>query len=324
MALLSDLWHLSRPRLAPFVLALVGLGWAWAHWDRALRMRGGEALAQVLLAWWLLHAGTLWLNAALDQDEGEVLLGRAIPPPPGIERWGLLALAAGVLVAAHADPLAGGAAALSALLSVLYSHPRTAWKGHPVGGPFVNAVGYGMLSPLAGWAVVDVAPNPRTLAVWLAMVPGVLGCYFAAQAFQGEEDAARGYRTMVVTHGPSGAITAARIGVGLSGILGMGLAAWGWLPRVCLAAAPLWLWTDAWLALWSRVPDGGRATHAVGFARRLLLTVLVAVYLAFGDYARQSANGQPVAGLGTESGHPTDRPRLPPHLMDRWEAGVLR
>ncbi|MCA9571391.1 MAG: hypothetical protein KC656_26310, partial [Myxococcales bacterium] len=66
----ADLWTLARPRLMPFVVGLVVLGYAWAHWDRALVVRGGRELLVVCVAWALLHAGTLWLNAALDRDEG--------------------------------------------------------------------------------------------------------------------------------------------------------------------------------------------------------------------------------------------------------------
>src|SRR5690606_1412062 len=88
------LWTLSRPRGALWVGALPLLGLVWAHWDRALPLRAaGWGLAAVVVAWLLLNAGTLWLNAALDRDEGEVLFGRPAPVPPGIEGFGYAALA---------------------------------------------------------------------------------------------------------------------------------------------------------------------------------------------------------------------------------------
>ncbi|MEO0603173.1 MAG: hypothetical protein AAF211_17170, partial [Myxococcota bacterium] len=185
MSSLRAWWALSRPRLAPFVVLLPFLGWAYAHWDRALPTQNAGAFLGVAVAWWWLHAGTLWLNAAVDRDEGEVLMGESVPVPPHTAWLGYVGLAVSVGLAALAHPVAGVAAAISALMAVLYSHPATLWKAHPVGGPFVNWFGYGILSPLAGWATADVAINPRTVVLWALGSVGVLGAYFAAQAFQG-------------------------------------------------------------------------------------------------------------------------------------------
>ena len=218
---LIALWRLARPRLLPYVLGLVLIGFAWAHWDRALTARGGGGLGWVMLAWTCLHAGTLWLNAALDQDEGEVLFGRPVRPPPTTSLAGYLALAASVPLAWIGHPLAGIAVLVCAILAVAYSHPRLAWKGHPLGGPIVNIVGYGLLSPLAGWSVVGVAPNARTVLVWLLFGCAIFGTYLAAQAFQQEEDRQRGYRTLVATHGPRTVLLGARAAIGVAMIGGL-------------------------------------------------------------------------------------------------------
>ena len=319
VSLPQALLALARPRLLPYVVLVPLVGYGWAHWDRALTLRGGDALPWVLAAWALLHAGTLWLNAATDQDEGEVLMGQAVPVPPGIERWGWLALAACVVLAFLGHPLSGAAALICAVLAVLYSHPATLWKGHPVLGPVVNGVGYGLLSPLAGWAVVGVSPNPRTLVVWGLGVLGILGCYFAAQAFQEEEDRERGYRTLVVTHGARGAILAGRICIGVGFLISVGLALIGWFPRITLVAAPLGIWVDRWFAHWLASSGGGEA-WARGMARRLFLSGLAVVGLLFGLYVDQAMKDTPVAGLGTAAGHPADRPVLGPRDMRRWEA----
>ncbi len=300
------------------------VGFAWAHWDRALTLRGGWAYLGVAGAWLLLSAGTLWLNAALDRDEGEVLYGDTVPPPPGVERWGYGALAAAVLIAAISDPLAGVCAGVCAVLSVLYSHPATCWKGHPVGGPVVNGLGYGLLSPMAGWAAADVSANPRTIIAWLLGGVGVLGCYFAAQAFQQEEDAARGYRTMVVTHGPRGALRAARLCLLIGFAGGMVLTAIGWFPYICAVGAPLWWWIDRWLVQWSALPGGGSAWHARVFTQRLLVAVVVSLVLVSVEYVRESIAEEPVAGLGTAAGYPSDRPRLSPRAMIAWEIATGR
>ena len=189
--ILSSLWVLARPRLLPFVLLLPLVGFGWGHWDRALSLRGLPALAWVLAAWAMLQIGPLWLNATLDRDLGEVLLGRPVTPPPGASVCGCAALALAAVLAYGGGVLAGSACTLCVVLSIFYSHPAAAWKGRPLLGPLVNFVGYGLLSPLAGWSAVGTAVTPRTVIVWLLGALGILGCYFAAQAFQGDEDRAR-------------------------------------------------------------------------------------------------------------------------------------
>jgi 4-hydroxybenzoate polyprenyltransferase len=303
--------------LLPHLGLLVFSGAGFAHWDRALTLRGEGALGWVLLAWALLHAGTLWLNAAVDRDEGEVLLGRPVPVPDGIEREAGLALAGCVLLASQAGALAGLAALGASVLAVLYSHPRTFWKAHPTGGPVVNLLGYGLLSPLAGWSTVGVSFNLRTglAAGLLALI--VLGMYFAAQAFQEAEDRQRGYRTWVATYGVASTVAMARACIGLGWAGGMALAAAGWLPPICLLGGPMGWWTDRWMA--TRSPAQLGEAWARGVTRRLALSALVGFLLAFGVYLNDSLADRPVAGLATPGGHPADRPRIGPRAMAVWE-----
>lgn len=301
--MIRALWTLSRPRLLPYVLALVGAGYGWAHWDRALPLQRPLSFAALLTAWAMLHAGTLWLNAAVDRDEGEVLFGRAVRPPPGTEAAGYAALALGLPFAA-VDPLATVAYAACAVLAVLYSHPSVFLKGHPVGGPLVNIVGYGLLSPLAGWALVDVEVNARTLVMWLACALGIFGVYLAAQAFQQREDRARGYRTLVATQGPRVVLRLARVSLGLAIGIGVGLAGIGWIPRLAGLCALGWWPVDRHLAAWEGLGDGGTELHARTFAIRMARLIALGVLLVFVQYAIDSARGGPVAGLATPNGRP--------------------
>jgi len=218
-----------------------------------------------------------------------------------------------------ADPVAGLSAAVCAALAELYSHPSTLWKGHPILGPMVNFVGYGLLTPLVGWSVVDVKPNPRTVAVWLLVAVALLGLYFAAQAFQGDEDRARGYRTLVATHGPGVTLRWARRCMLAASFGGLVMALAGWLPRICLVGVPAFVWVDLWLRRWGATPGGGDEAWARGFTSRLIGAGLFGLLLTTGDYLRQSFSGEPVAGLGTAAGHPADRPRLPPWELREWE-----
>ncbi len=323
---MTALWHLSRPKLLPFVLLLVLCGYGLTHWDRGLVARGAPTLGLTLVAWALLHAGTLWLNAAVDRDEGPVLYGKAVAPPPYAAAAGYAALALCVLIAALAQPAIGLAASLCSILAIAYSHPSALWKGHPTLGPLVNLVGYGLLSPLVGFLAVDVPPTWRLCFVWVTGGIGVMGAFFAAQAFQHDEDAARGYRTFVVTHGAVACVRAARLCMGVGMAVGITLAAVGWVPRVCLVALPVALWVDAHFRTWLAVPGGGDVSHARTLVLRLLAGALIAITLCFGDYFWNDAHGLPVAGLGTAAGHPPDRPLLPPGAMRRWEAqnhGIL-
>ena len=282
-ATLRALWLLSRPRMLLFVLLLPGLGYGWAHWDRLLPLTGASAFAAVLLAWAALHAGTLWLNAALDRDQDEVLFGRPVPVPAACGPAGYLALATSLGAAAFAGPLALAAAGGCALLAVLYSHPRTRWKAHPLDGPGVNAIGYGLLSPLAGWAASGVEANLRSLLVWPLLAVGLLAPTFVSQAFQQESDRARGYRTLVVSHGPRACLTAARLSLALALAWGIALATAEVVPRLCLLGAIPWLFVDHWLARWQKTPGQVDAATAQGLVLRMLGATLATVGCAAAD-----------------------------------------
>ena len=314
-------WHaligLARPPMIPYVWLLVLAGFGWAHWDRALRMRGAAELLGVLFAWLLLHAGTLWLNAAVDQDEGDVLFGDVVSVPEGIEREAGAALVLALFLGTVAG--VGPAILICVGLAVAYSHRGLLWKAHPVAGPLTNWLGYGLATPYAGWAVVGVDPNLRTVVVWGVVSVTVLGCYFAAQAFQYEEDRDRGYRTLVVTHGPLVTVQVARACIGAGVIAGLTLAATGWLPRLCLLGAPMGWWTDRWIRTALREEGPLGVAWARGLTARLLTTGLVGLGLAGTVYAYESVSNVPVAGLGTAGGHPSDRPRLPPSALAAWE-----
>ncbi|HHO49971.1 MAG TPA: hypothetical protein ENK18_03650, partial [Deltaproteobacteria bacterium] len=279
---LRTLWRLARPGGMPLVLALPLVGFGFGHWEWGLSLRGPERLVAVLIGWWFLSAGTLWLNAALDRDEGEVLMGPHADVPDGIEAWAYGALVLAVVASTLGGWVAGASALVASVLAVLYSHPRTAWKGHPVGGPLVNLVGYGLLSPLAGWSLVHTTPTLRTIPTLLLIMGWIAATYLGAQAFQRKEDAARGYRTLVVTHGPRTVLVLVRWLYGATFWLAMVLTAIGMYPRLALAAIPSWIVLDRHLSAWIQQPDGGDARWARTMLRAaatltgvLLLTVAI-------------------------------------------------
>jgi 4-hydroxybenzoate polyprenyltransferase len=211
-----------------------------------------------------------------------------------------VALVLAVAAVQAAPPVAVGALVLCALMAVLYSHPRTAWKAHPVLGPTVNVLGYGVLTPLAGWAAAGVHPTPRLPLVLLATAAAMAGLTFVAQVFQGDEDGARGDRTLVVTHGPAACVRAARLGFAVAAGIVFAQAAMGWLPRVLLLAAPVGLALSAHLGRWARAPLVDGTAQARRTFRWLLALALSLVGLALGDYLHAMLTGEAfVSGLGT-------------------------
>ncbi len=283
-------WTLARPAMLPLLWLMLLCGFGLAHWESALSLRGENALLPLFVAWAFLHAGALWLNAALDQDQGAVLFGRAVPVPPSAGRMGLLALALAPPIALLAHPLSALCAAGAALLGLLYSHPATAWKGHPLLGPLVNGLGYGLLTPLAGHAPVLAPLTGRTLALLCGMVLAMLGLSLLAQVGQGAEDRARGYRTLAARAGDGAALQGARLCMGAGGALICGLAAVGLLPRLMLIlAAPL-----ALLLAWM-----GRGPAPARVVRALVVLALLALALALIDHRRCLDRGGKVAGQCT-------------------------
>lgn len=302
------LWRLARPGGMPLVLGLPATGYGFAHWEWAAPDPRPWELGILLLAWWFLSAGTLWLNARLDEGDGEVLMGPRPEPVPHLERWGAGALAASVAIAATLGPGPVACAAACAALAVAYSHPATAWKGHPLLGPLVNVVGYGLLSPLAGWSLAGLPPTPRTAATAALVAAWVLGTYFGAQAFQQDEDRARGYRTLVATRGPRVAIEATRACYTASFVGMVGLTLAGWFPRPLLAATPLFFWFDAHLAWWALHPDAG-VDAARTMLRRATLLALVVLATATAAHLDAVLDRRPPAGRDTEVRFGTPAPR---------------
>lgn len=284
VGLARALWQLARPRSLPWMLGIVLFGWGFAHWDQLLYLRRPDALLGLLLAWALGNTGTMWLNAALDHDASAVLFAPATRVPAPTATAAYLALVAAFGLGAVTAPAALLGLGGCALLAVLYSHPRVAWKGHPLAGPAVNAIGYGLLSPLAGALVATPVITPRMLVTFALWSLWMLGAYFSAQAFQQEEDAARGYRTLVVTHGPALVLHVARWCMNGAILAALALTLVGVYPRLTLLAYPWFLVSDAWMRRWQRQPSGGDASWATGLFRRMLLGGLAVFGLAWVDY----------------------------------------
>ncbi|MGE0791701.1 MAG: UbiA family prenyltransferase [Sandaracinaceae bacterium] len=293
---------LARPRGLLLIALIPCAGFGFALWDRGSTVAFGHVALPLLtlwLAWGLGHAGSLWLNAMLDRDEGGVLFGPSVRVPKIAGPLGYLALALSLAVAWPLGAIPLACTLICAVLAVLYSHPRVALKGRPLGGPLVNGVGYGTLSPLAGFAAADGIFSWRAYIIIALIAVFILGVYFAAQAFQADEDRDRGYRTLVVTHGPRVTLTLARVCVGAAALIAISAAAAGAFPRLVLLTIPAWLWSDRYLARWRELPDGGDAKVAAQWVGRVCVAGLSALLAVYVDQLHKLWIGAPPGGCGT-------------------------
>lgn len=306
----SAFWRLSRPQGAFWLSWIVLIGYGFTLWDWGMGPRGLSGLVMILISWWLLNAGSLWLNAVLDDDQGEVLFQPSpVTLPRGTALAGYLALTAAVVVSGFSRWPGPVCASGAALLAVLYSHPRTRWKGHAWGGPFVNLVGYGLLTPIAGFAQTGLPPTARGAVTLVFLAAWILGAYFVAQAFQQREDAERGYATLVVSHGAVGVIRVARwlMGFAMAGVvLGIVL---GYYPRLLLFGVPLLWLTDRYIKRWQAAAtnpssEASGRTMAMGLHRRMMFSGALLFVLAYFDYQADFQADRPAAGWATARGRP--------------------
>jgi 4-hydroxybenzoate polyprenyltransferase len=149
-----------------------------------------------------LNGGTLAVNSAFDRDTGDIAYLRTPPPPPRhLFRFGLAAMLAG-LALSWALPVAYRLTyGLCVALSLLYSVPPARFKGVAGLDWLINMVGFGTLTPLAGWLGTGLPVDPVGRAVLLAFCPLFAGLYPLTQLYQLEEDRARGDRTLATVLG---------------------------------------------------------------------------------------------------------------------------
>ena len=255
--------------------ALLALGLA--------RAASGERIGAVLLGLvlWVvaLNGGTLAINSAFDKDEGDVAYLRRPPPPPsGLFAFGLGLMLVG-LAASLLLPRPYAWLYLTCLvMSVLYSVPPMRLKAVAGADWIVNLVGFGTLTPLAGWASTG-----EGLTVWGWFLVWGFGALFAGlypltQLYQFDEDARRGDRTFALILGKrrSMAVSIGSVTVAFGLFVAAAMAA-EWTAGDVARWAMLAVAYAAWLALlvpWYRRAEQWKpARHQRG------------MYLALGAWA---------------------------------------
>lgn len=216
---------------------LMAVGFAGAARGRAL------APAAAGIALWVacLNGGTLAINSAFDHDEGDIAYLRRPPPPPQF----LFAFGLGMMLAglAGAMLLPRGylvAYALCVGLSLAYSVPPVRLKAVAGADWVINMIGFGTLTPYAGWAATGRSLDLSHALVLAAFAPLFAALYPLTQIYQIDEDTRRGDRTLAV-----------RLGVQRSLDVALAAAVVAFALLVVAAVRAGWSLADGGIARWT-------------------------------------------------------------------------
>jgi 4-hydroxybenzoate polyprenyltransferase len=264
------------PIFAVHVLTGTALGMGVAG---LVRGEGGWDIAAGCAAFVIgLNGGTLALNSAFDRDEGDVAYLRKPPPPPrGLAAFGLGMMGLALAVATRLPIHFFSATALCFLLSVLYSVPPARLKAVAGVDWLVNMVGFGFLTPYAGWALTgrELEGPGRTVLISFALLFGAL--YPLTQLYQLDEDRRRGDRTFAVALGVDRSLTVAPVLAALA-FLGFAMAATesGWSAATggpakwTALATAAGTWALVLVPWWRGRRAMGPAAHQAGMHRALV------------------------------------------------------
>ncbi len=248
-------------RAMPYLLHLRPLEWPImsAHFLLGTLLAAGWGLrAEPSVLGWLvfvalMNGGTLALNSAFDKDEGDIGYLKAPPDPPEH----LQAFSSTLLVASASLgfllPLPFALINLTCVaMSVLYSVPPPRLKARAGWDLLINCVGFGLLTPLAGWALTGL---PFSRAILLASIGFAFlfaTLYPMTQIYQVVEDSRRGDRTLVIQLGVGRSLMLALLATliahacFLAAILARGRASFYLLPSLVAWLAVLIPWLRGW------------------------------------------------------------------------------
>ena len=264
--------RLLGPRLLPYLLHLRPLEWPImsAHFLLGTLVAAGWGLRArpTLLGWLvfvaLMNGGTLAINSAFDQDEGDIGYLKAPPKPPEH----LLAVSSVMLVASTVLgfllPLPFALINLACVvMSVLYSVPPARLKARAGWDLVINCLGFGLFTPLAGWALTG-QPFSRAI-LWAALGFAFLFAtlYPMTQIYQVEEDSRRGDRTLVIQVGVGRSLVLALLAALLAhGCFILSITARGRSPLPMGLSLLAWLavllpWWKHWRSMTDRQHEAG-------------------------------------------------------------------
>lgn len=270
--------RLVGPKALAYLLHLRPLEWPimTAHFLLGALLAAGLALPgrAALLGWFvfvvLLNGGTLAINSAFDQDEGDIGYLKAPPKPPEH----LLAFSSVLLAASAAlgwllpRPFFWINLACVAM-SVLYSAPPARLKARAGWDLLINCIGFGLLTPLAGWALTGRPFTATILASAIGFAFLFATLYPMTQIYQVAEDSRRGDRTLVIRVGVGPSLALALVAMVLAHLwFGWGAVLMGRSPLPLAGSLVAWLGVLLpWMARWRRWTD---AQHEAGMYRGLV------------------------------------------------------
>jgi 4-hydroxybenzoate polyprenyltransferase len=199
-----------RPREWPIMIAHTSLGYLLAR-GVAIGVSGADLTALVpgLLVWvLLLNGGTLALNSAFDRDEGDIgYLDEPPPVPPRLALWGFGLMFVGQVIALALSRGFAFAYAICFGMSLLYSVPPFRLKAVAGADWIINMIGFGTLTPYAGWALTRMPLTPAGAWALGGFAPLFAALYPLTQLYQLDEDRARGDRTLALALGVRASLT---------------------------------------------------------------------------------------------------------------------
>jgi 4-hydroxybenzoate polyprenyltransferase len=288
----SYLMHL-RPREWPIMVAHTALGviLAWGlrgTLDRLTTTSGALTVLTALCIWVLcLNGGTLAINSAFDRDEGDIGYLDAPPPVPRhLAVFSMLLMAVGQVWSLIALPLAFSVAyATCFAMSLLYSVPPVRLKAVAGADWLINMIGFGSLTPFAGWAATGASLTTPGFWVIASFCPLFAALYPLTQLYQVEEDRARGDRTLAIVIGLRASLAVAIVA---TVVAFAGFARAGWLAPIhgfgwqALGVA-LIVWLFVLVRWLSRAPRMSPGEHKRGMYAALGAWAVtdVAVIMAF-------------------------------------------
>jgi len=150
----------------------------------------------------LLNGGTLAINSAFDRDAGDIGYLKSPPRAPrhlASFAFGLMAL--GQLLSLRLPPGYRWAYAACFAMSLLYSVPPPRLKAVAGADWVINMLGFGTLTPYAGYAATGRPLGLAHATVLVAFCPLFASLYPLTQLYQFEEDRLRGDRTLALILG---------------------------------------------------------------------------------------------------------------------------